>query len=274
MPQSYLPDIIRIAEGAGDAIMAIYQQTDIATTTKADRSPLTEADLASHRHIVSQLMTLTPDIPVLSEESEHLPYAERQAWRRFWLVDPLDGTKEFIKRNGEFTVNIALIEAGKPVLGVVYAPVLKTTYSAAQGSGAYKEEAGESTTRITVTEFSEGAERSLQVVASRSHAGAETEAFLNQLRQHYPLEVISSGSSLKFCLVAEGRAQLYPRFGPTMEWDTAAAQCIVEEAGGVVHQLRTQTPLSYNKADLHNPHFMVGTRDMRTQVQAFEGLNS
>ncbi|MCJ2544455.1 3'(2'),5'-bisphosphate nucleotidase CysQ [Thermostichus vulcanus] len=249
----WLPRIACLSEAAGRAILQIFQQEQVQVSAKADQSPLTEADLASHHLILRGLQDLTPEIPVLSEESSGIPYAERQHWRRFWLVDPLDGTKEFIKRNGQFTVNIALVEEGIPVLGVVHAPVLALTYTAAQKLGAYKGE-----TRIRTRTYSEG---SLKVVASRSHANPETEQFLSRLQTRYgPLEVSSLGSSLKFCLVAEGSAHLYPRLGPTMEWDTAAAQCVVEQAGGSVTTLG-RDPLRYNKPDLHNPPFVVAAQD-------------
>lgn len=249
----WLPHVARLSEAAGQAILQVYRQEQIHVSAKADHSPLTEADLASHHLIVHGLKELTPAIPVLSEESGGIPYAERQDWRRFWLVDPLDGTKEFIQRNGQFTVNIALVEEGLPILGVVHAPVLDLTYTAAQKVGAYKGE-----TRLCTRPYPEG---SLKVVASRSHANPETEQFLNRLQTHYgPLEVSSLGSSLKFCLVAEGSAHLYPRFGPTMEWDTAAAQCVVEQAGGKVTDLKGD-PLRYNKPDLHNPPFVVAAQD-------------
>ncbi|MEN9222888.1 MAG: 3'(2'),5'-bisphosphate nucleotidase CysQ, partial [Thermostichus sp. BF3_bins_97] len=244
-----LSRVARLSEAAGQAILQIYRQEQVHVSAKADHSPLTEADLASHHLIVGGLQALTPGIPVLSEESGQIPYPERQDWQRFWLVDPLDGTKEFIQRNGQFTVNIALIEAGIPILGVVHAPVLNLTYTAAQKLGAYRGDEPIHTRPYP--------QERLQVVASRSHANPETEQFLERLQQRFgPLEVSSVGSSLKFCRVAEGSAHLYPRFGPTMEWDTAAAQCVVEQAGGTVTNLHGD-PLRYNKPDLHNPPFMV-----------------
>ena len=243
-----------IAQRAGRSVLDVYEQDDLGVTQKEDDSPLTKADLASHRLIVAELEKLTPDIPILSEESKEMPVDERRSWSRFWLVDPLDGTKEFVKRNGEFTVNIALIEEGRALLGVVHAPVLEQTYWAADTLGAFKRTDGEDET-ISVASFASG---TLKVVASRSHAGAETAAFLERLEKNVDgLEVVSKGSSLKLCLVAEGAAHLYPRFGPTMEWDTAAAQCVVEQAGGYVSETDLTTPLRYNKTSLLNPYFIV-----------------
>ena len=248
------PQVIEIAERAGRAVLDVYEQDDLGVTHKEDSSPLTQADLASHKLIVAELQKLTPDIPILSEESKEMPVEERRSWSRFWLVDPLDGTKEFVKRNGEFTVNIALIEDGRTKLGVVHAPVLGQTYWAAVSLGAHKRTEGKDE-EISVTSFESG---TLKVVASRSHAGAETTAFLERLEKNVDgLEVVSKGSSLKLCLVAEGAAHLYPRFGPTMEWDTAAAQCVVEQAGGYVSETDLITPLRYNKQSLLNPYFIV-----------------
>lgn len=248
--QQLLPEIVLLGRKAGEAIMEIYAQTDFQTTYKDGDSPLTLADMVSHDLIIKNLETLTPEIPVLSEESKTLPYEVRQNWHTFWLVDPLDGTKEFIKRNGEFTVNIALIENQQPVLGVVHAPALSVTYYAARGVGAFKRTAENGTKQIAAG-YSGSAP--LRVVASRSHAGRELEKFLDRIG---PVERISMGSSLKFCLVAEGAAHLYPRLGPTMEWDTAAAQCVVEMAGGALTDLLGHA-LTYNKPDLLNPHFVV-----------------
>ncbi len=256
--ERFLPRVKIIAQEAGRAILEVYAKTELNISYKADESPLTLADLASHRHIVKQLKELSPDIPVLSEESQHLPFSERQNWTTFWLVDPLDGTKEFIKRNGEFTVNIALIHNNQPVLGVVHAPVLDVSYVAAKSLGAFKTTSEGQTTRISVQDYQQG---SLNIVASRSHAGPETELFLTRLKATFPnIQLLSVGSSLKFCLVAEGRAHLYPRFGPTMEWDTAAAQCVIEEAGGSVLNIGSGESLRYNHKDsLLNPFFIVSS---------------
>lgn len=251
-----LPDVTCIAREAGEAILAIYSEADMQVDYKTDQSPLTQADLASHQHIVASLQTLTPHIPILSEESQGIDASTRQGWQTFWLVDPLDGTKEFVQRNGEFTVNIALVSGHRPVLGVVHVPVLELTYWAADGQGAFRVAAQETTQLHANSTLN----RPLRIVASRSHAGPATEAFLANLQHDYALEVVSKGSSLKFCLVAEGSADLYPRLGPTMEWDTAAAQCIVVQAGGQVTTLEGgKTPLQYNKANLLNPFFVVSS---------------
>ena len=251
LPKELLSGIVALAHEAGEAIMAVYRSGDAGATRKADDSPLTLADLASHRTIVAGLKELTPDLPILSEEAADIPYAERKLWTHYWLVDPLDGTKEFIKRNGEFTVNIALVENGEPVIGVVYAPVLDVCYYAARGEGAFVQRSKSAARPIRVEPHQTG--QTIKVVASRSHSDARTEALLERLGDH---ESVSMGSSLKFCLVAEGEAHVYPRLGPTMEWDTAAAHAIVNEAGGTVCDSAGQE-LRYNKADLHNPEFFV-----------------
>ncbi len=246
-----MQQVQELAHQAGAAIMEVYRGAGTGETSKADGSPLTLADLAAHHIIVAGLARLTPDIPVLSEEAADIVYAERAQWTRFWLVDPLDGTKEFIKRNGEFTVNIALIENGQPVMGVVYAPALELCYYAAQGAGAFVQRGGSVAQAINVR--SRAAGETVKVVASRSHSDARTEALLKQLGNY---QCISMGSSLKLCLVAEGEAHFYPRLGPTMEWDTAAAHAVVNEAGGKVCGM-DGSELHYNKADLHNPEFFV-----------------
>ncbi len=244
-----LEAICQLAREAGDAIMDVYdghQPMDVAS--KSDDSPVTAADIAAHGVIVRGLQALTPDIPVLSEEDPP-GWDVRQHWQRYWLVDPLDGTKEFIKRNGEFTVNIALIEQGKPTLGVVYAPVLNVMYAAAEGK-AWKEENG-SRQQIQVRDA-----RPPLVVISRSHAAADSELheYLNQLGEH---QTTAIGSSLKFCLVAEGQAQLYPRFGPTNSWDTAAGHAVAVAAGAHVHDWQGKT-LDYTpRESFLNPGFRV-----------------
>jgi len=245
-----LDNVVDIAKQAGDAIMDVYESNDFNVELKDNDSPLTKADIAANDIIVAALTDLTPEIPILSEESAKAPYEKRKAWAKFWLVDPLDGTKEFIKRNGEFTVNIALIENGKPILGVVYAPVLKHTYSGVEGLGAFKQEEKNPAQEIKVADHRN---QKLKVVASRSHAGPDLQAFLDSLDDY---DVISMGSSLKLCLVAEGKAHLYPRLGPTMEWDTGAAHAVVNAAGGQVVNL-DEEPLQYNKENLLNPYFMV-----------------
>jgi 3'(2'), 5'-bisphosphate nucleotidase len=249
--EPFLLQVIAIAKAAGQGIMAVYNQPPGKIVLKTDQSPLTEADLISNQIIVSELARLTPDIPILSEESAAIPYQQRADWQRFWLVDPLDGTKEFIKRNDEFTVNIALIERNQPVLGVVHAPALDVCYAGAAGVGAFVERQQQPAARIRIS--LRNAQDTLKVVASRSHRDARTTTLLDRLGPH---ECISMGSSLKFCLVAEGSAHFYPRLGPTMEWDTAAAHAVVNAAGGTVCDL-SGAALRYNKADLHNPEFFV-----------------
>ncbi|MDR3415667.1 MAG: 3'(2'),5'-bisphosphate nucleotidase CysQ [Nevskia sp.] len=244
-----LEDCVRIAGEAGGAILEVYG-SDITVTHKDDQSPLTQADLAAHHCILRNLERLSPALPCLSEESADIPYETRRGWHRYWLVDPLDGTKEFIRRNGEFTVNIALIEDGAPILGVVHAPVHGITYLAARGIGAFRIRGGERQpihTRRT-------AERPVLVV-SKSHRDAALDEFLAHAPPH---DALSRGSSLKFCLIAEGSADLYPRTGPTSEWDTAAGHCVAEQAGAEVCTLPDWAPLRYNqKADLLNPGFIV-----------------
>jgi 3'(2'), 5'-bisphosphate nucleotidase len=247
----YLPDIINIAAKAANAILEIYN-SDFSVENKQDNSPLTAADMASHETIITGLSELTPDIPILSEESATIPYATRRAWDRYWLVDPLDGTREFVKRNGEFTVNIALIDSNRPTLGVVYVPVTRLCYFASEGQGAYRQEDGQIATRIK-TKTTPG--DTFTVAGSRSHGSEQQQNFFKALGDD--VEIIAIGSSLKLCLVAEGKVDIYPRFGPTSEWDTAAAHAIVTEAGGIVTNTKLE-PLEYNQKDsVLNPHFLV-----------------
>ena len=239
----------RIAAAAADRVLAVYR-APFEVTQKADASPLTEADLASHRTIVEGLRAFTPDIPVLSEESTDVDFATRSGWSRYWLVDPLDGTRDFVKGNDEFTVNIALIERHAPVLGVVAVPVTGVVYAAARGLGARRHDAdGEHPLAVR-----RPASPPFRVAASRSHRDRKTEAFIRNLG---PCVETSIGSSLKFCRLAEGSVDIYPRFGPTCEWDTAAAQAVVEQAGGRVTDLGLE-PLRYNtKESLLNSHFLA-----------------
>ena len=242
--------VIEIAAQAGKQIMQIYT-SDYEIETKQDESPLTAADRASHHCIVNALSELTPDIPILSEEAASIEWAERSQWAEYWLIDPLDGTKEFIKRNGEFTVNIALIRGHQAVLGVVYVPATQRWFYGFVNGGAFEREVAGATSAIQVTDESEAPVR---VVGSRSHRGASLDAYLDRLGDHV---MVPMGSSLKLCLVANGTADVYPRLGPTSEWDTAAAQAVVEAAGGAVIQTDGQ-PLLYNaKADILNPEFIV-----------------
>ncbi len=242
--------LLTIAKAAGDAILEIYRQ-DFAVEHKGDESPLTAADLASHRTIAQGLGELDPDTPLLSEEGADIPFEQRRGWSRYWLIDPLDGTREFVKRNGEFTVNIALIENGVPTLGVVHVPVSGVSYVGIRDEGAWKLDAEGNAVEISV----DGQlQRPVRVAGSRSHAGDSLKRFLERLGDH---RIVSMGSSLKLCLVAEGSADIYPRLGPTSEWDTAAAQAVVEAAGGRVTDTALQ-PLRYNtKESLLNPHFLV-----------------
>jgi 3'(2'), 5'-bisphosphate nucleotidase len=252
---SLLQTLIDISKEAGQEILRIYADESLFDRVdfKADDSPLTLADKAAHNAIEARLKEVTPEIPILSEEGRNIPYEERSQWARFWMVDPLDGTKEFIKRNGEFTVNIALIENGSVIMGCVHVPVLATTYYGAKGEGAFVIREGEEVQKIEAADLDMKAS-GLRIVASRSHMSAEVEQYVEQFDSP---EIVSMGSSLKLVLVAEGKADVYPRLAPTMEWDTAAAQIIVEEAGGTVINHETGTPVVYNKENLLNPHFVV-----------------
>ena len=245
-----LGNVTGIAGAAAAEILAIYD-TDFRVDNKDDRSPLTAADMASHKLICRRLAEIDASVPVLSEESANIPYSTRSGWDTYWLVDPLDGTREFVKRNGEFTVNIALISANKPVLGVVHVPVGGRCYFAAAGAGAHVSDGGK-TTPLAVKQTVAG---EFIIAGSRSHGSDRQNAFIEKLPGK--VEMIAIGSSLKFCLVAEGKVDLYPRFGPTSEWDTAAAQCVVEQAGGLVTDLAFE-PLRYNtRESLLNPEFLV-----------------
>lgn len=269
MLTSFLEKLISIAAEAGAAISDLYH-TEFEVSYKEDCSPLTMADQRSHEIIQSRLTELSPRLPVLSEEGKDIPYEERKRWEYFWLVDPLDGTKEFVKRNGEFTVNIALMHGNKPVAGMIYIPEKRTYYFAAEGLGAYKL-VSDSTSlpRLSFGDLLKKAQRlpsnsrkvrdgrPLGIIGSRSHASKEFGEFIEAMKENYPdATILSAGSSLKFCLVAEGAADIYPRFGPTMEWDTAAGQCIVEESGGVVVDM-SRKRLAYNKESLLNTDFIV-----------------
>jgi 3'(2'), 5'-bisphosphate nucleotidase len=256
---------------AGKAVLEVYS-SDFAVEKKEDKSPLTLADKRSHEIISRKLMAgAAGDIPLLSEEGRDIPYAQRKAWEHFWLVDPLDGTKEFIKRNGEFTVNIALIRKTAPILGVIYIPVKDVLYFAAEGMGAYRLD-GASTAATDIESLLRtglrlpGAgrpPRPFSVVASRSHLSKETDEYLHDLnKKHEGMTMISAGSSLKFCLIAEDLADVYPRFAPTMEWDTGAGQAIVEEAGGIMVDAKDRTRrMEYNKQVLTNGWFIAARKD-------------
>ncbi len=243
--------VVEIARRAGREILDVYG-TDFEARAKADASPLTEADLRAHRLICQELARLSPQLPVLSEEAADIPYAERSRWNRYWLVDPLDGTKEFVSRNGEFTVNIALIEGHRPIMGVVHIPVTDTTYAGIPGVGAWRGAHDRPPAPIAVRRFSRPP---LRVVGSRSHGNAALETALASLG---PYELKPAGSSIKLCLVADGSADLYARLGPTSEWDIAAGQAVVEAAGGQVVRIADGQALQYNtRAELLNPDFLA-----------------
>ncbi|AOY87122.1 3'(2'),5'-bisphosphate nucleotidase [Marinobacter salinus] len=245
---SILPDVIKVADEASEKVLHIYQ-SDFKVNYKEDQSPVTAADMASHDIILRGLRSIARDIPVLSEEGKDIPWEERKHWRRFWLVDPVDGTREFTQRNGEFTVNIAMIEDGEPVMGVVIAPALKEAFWGVVGEGAHKRDRTGKIHRIQVAE----PKASKRVLASKSHLNDETRAFIETLGEH---ELLQAGSSLKFCRIAEGHADIYPRLGPTSEWDTAAAQAVLTAAGGKVETLEGK-PLRYGKENVLNPHFIA-----------------
>lgn len=244
-----LEDIVNIAKEAGSAIMEIYSK-DFTVEYKDDKSPLTEADLRANEIICNALSNLYPNIPIMSEENRQVEYEVRKDWEYYWCIDPIDGTKEFIKKNDEFTVNIALIHKDTPVLGVVYAPAINEMYKAKKGEGAYKN--GQKLPLKT----NNNPKEKLSVVASKSHLSDETQEFIDNLDSK-EIEQISRGSSLKLCMVAEGVADIYPRLAPTMEWDTAAADAIVRESGKMTYQFESNKPVVYNKVDLLNPWFVV-----------------
>ena len=244
-----IEDIKDIALSAGEAIMEIYSK-DFNIEYKDDKSPLTEADLKSNEIICSKLEELYPNIPIMSEENKQTEYDIRKNWEYYWCIDPIDGTKEFIKKNDEFTVNIALIYKNRPVLGVVYAPAIDEMYSAKKGEGAFLN--GQKLPLKT----NDAPKEKLYVVASKSHLSEETQDFIDALDAK-EIEQVSRGSSLKLCMVASGEADIYPRLAPTMEWDTAAADAVVREAEKMTYQFENNEPLVYNKENLLNPWFVV-----------------
>ena len=287
--QLYLLASVHSALKAGSAILQVYHSSDFEVEKKADSSPLTLADRRSHEIIVDSLAGF--DIPILSEEGQTIAYEDRKVWQTFFLIDPLDGTKEFIKRNGEFTVNIAIISKNRPVAGVVFVPDQNILYFGADDVGSFRADADQIVDRINLNSDSrrrfstmsdsgttevlselirhstqlpiqQQADRPFTIAGSRSHATPDLDVFVAQKRKKYgQVEFISAGSSLKLCLVAEGRADIYPRTGPTMEWDTAAGQAVVEFSGGRVYQYDTTEPLNYNKEDLRNPWFVACRRE-------------
>jgi len=242
-----LEKIVEIAKDAGDAVMKIYEK-DFSVEFKDDNSPLTEADLKANSIICSALQKLYPTIPIMSEENQQVEYTQRKEWQYYWCIDPIDGTKEFIKKNGEFTINIALIEKTTPVLGVVYAPAIGDIYKAKKGDGAFK-----NGIKLPIKRE----DNNLVIVASKSHLTDETKNFIEKIETTKEKVFISKGSSLKLCMVAEGVADIYPRLAPTMEWDTAAADAIVRESGKMSYQLDKKLPIVYNKENLLNPWFVI-----------------
>ncbi len=244
-----IEQIKTIAKEAGDATMEIYK-TDFKVEYKDDKSPLSEADIKANEIICTSLLKLFPNIPIMSEENRQIEYKNRKDWEYYWCIDPIDGTKEFIKKNGEFTINIALIHKNSPVLGVVYAPALKDIYWSKQNTGAFK-----NGLKLPL-HVNNNPKESLSIVASKSHLSKETQEFIDALLTK-EIKQISKGSSLKLCMVAEGIADIYPRLAPTMEWDTAAADAIVRESGKMTYQFDSKEPMVYNKQNLLNPWFVV-----------------
>jgi len=261
--QQLLSLAIKAAVAGGIEIAKVYHNEETQVTLKGDKSPLTQADQVAHEMIMLHLAE--SKIPVLSEEGRDIPFAERRNWNQLWVVDPLDGTKEFIKRNGEFTVNIALVENNIPTLGVIFLPETGELYYASHGNGAYKAILAKAIdlqlSDIDITSAKKlplAIEKPFTIVASRSHMSKETEAYIEKLKEkHGEVAFISRGSSIKICMVAEGKASEYPRFAPTMEWDTAAGHAIIKEAGFEMYHTDINEPLRYNKEDLLNPWFVV-----------------
>ncbi len=255
MPEQIdLSHLLALASEAGKAIMEIYSHA-FEVTHKSDDSPLTLADMASNNIIVAGLTERYPHIPIISEETKQTDYVVRKNWDTYWLIDPLDGTKEFVKRNGEFTINIALIYQRQPIIGLVYVPAQELAYYALKGEGSFKLVKGESPIRLAISPIQPG--EPILTFASRSHRNQATDDFIETIAQQYgPVTVVGAGSALKFCLVAEGKAHFYPRFSPCMEWDTAAGHLVATEAGAKVMQ-PDGSPLLYNKEDLLSPSFIV-----------------
>lgn len=250
-----IKEVILISKKAGVSILDIYNQSNIEIDVKDDDSPLTQADIASHNTIVNSLMNLTPEIPILSEESSYIDFDERSKWETYWLVDPLDGTKEFLKRNGEFTVNIALIENNTPILGVIFVPATNESYWGSRKYGSFYSSDGKNIKQLNV---SKGSWDSLSIVTSRSHVNEELQVLLNEIDN---FNLVSRGSSLKFCLIASGEADIYPRFGLTSEWDIAAGEAIVKFAGGHITNIDNNQLLYNKKESFLNPYFIVSCNE-------------
>jgi 3'(2'), 5'-bisphosphate nucleotidase len=250
-----IENLLLLAKKAAKEILLIYQ-SQFEITIKSDSSPLTEADTISNQIITEGLTQHFPEIPILAEESRLIPYFERKDWEYFWLVDPLDGTKEFIKKNGEFTINIALIAKTAPVFGLIYTPVKQTAYYNIPQKGIFKHTSGSATKKVTPTY--ERASGQIILIGSRSHGREELQAFTEKMKSTYSsVDLISAGSALKFCLLVEGYADIYPRFTPTMEWDTAAGHALIKEIGKEIYIFETDSILNYNKENLKNPWFIV-----------------
>lgn len=255
-----IQQIIEIAVAAGNAILEIYSQ-DFNVEIKSDNSPLTVADKQANEIIVVGLKKIDSTIPIISEENKLTDFSERKNWTRCWMVDPLDGTKEFIKKNGEFTVNIALVENGIPILGVVHVPAQNITYYAEAGNGSFKI-VDQQTKQLHIRKLAE--DSVLKIVGSRSHQTPELLEYVEQQKKSFSaVDFVAAGSSLKFCLLADGKADVYPRLGPTMEWDTCAGQIVATEAGATVLRFDNQQPLLYNKENLLNPYFIVKNPELQ-----------
>ena len=285
LTRELLQTVAGIAQRAGAEIMEVYQRTSTPDViSKADDSPLTEADLRANAVIVSALAELAPQIPLISEESAEVPFAERKNWQRFWLVDPLDGTREFLSRNGEFTVNIALVENGEPVLGVVYVPVTGISYlgliarNQSAGNGAWKclpDNVWQEIRCSSLPPAAKWSSTTLRVIASRRHHEGPLADLLANLSRHFAdLQMSSMGSSLKMCLLAEGKADVYPRLAPTSEWDTAAAHAVLKAAGGDIFDLSLKTLENNQKAGMLNPYFLASADISAPWVSLLHELNN
>ncbi len=280
MRQEEIRDIAKIAVDAGKAILTVYNSSDFGVERKDDNSPLTSADTKSHKLINKGLSNFLVDgelLSLISEEGTEVPYEERKNWKRYWLIDPLDGTKEFIKKNGEFTVNIALIEEGLPTAGFVYVPVNNILYFGSEDFGSYKLTDASKRIGSNIFDYSEKLQvhdytsGTVKVVASRSHLTSMTEDYISRLENRFDkVSIVSSGSSIKLCMAADGSAHVYPRFAPTMEWDTAAAHAVCRYAGAKVIDYKTKKEMKYNKKSLLNNWFLVSTDEQFAQFVQFE----
>ena len=257
--QEYIKKLIKISKNAGDAIMDIYE-SEFDVNFKSDQSPLTKADIVSNKIISDSLYKLNPKIPILSEESSHISFNERSSWDEYWLIDPLDGTKEFINKNGEFTTNIALIKKNKPIFGIIHVPATKETYWGSKTEGSFYIKGNDQKIKLCV----ETRMRSkVRIVASRSHPSRMLDILLEEIGEY---EIITKGSSLKLCLIAKGEADIYPRLGPTSEWDIAAGQAVLENAGGLMSDLQNKS-IVYNKKDIINPYFIAASNnEIKTKI--------